>query len=487
MALAFKLQMTLMNSSEHDHQLGDIMFFDRVKGLIMGLLVIFLSTSLSFIYTGCGSKFGATANPAGGIDGGAGDEANFGEGALPDGGDILKKDKKKDDEVVPVGCLDNDADGDCNDADNCVDVSNPDQNNNDGDAAGDACDDNDDNDAFTDVEEAELGTDPFVVTADFDEDGIPDVVDPCPIDADPACAAPALEDVDPTDADGDGDLNDADNCPDDANPGQIDTDSDTFGDACDSCPANPAIHEDGLACEVAPEAPAPNWCATHAEEDMCDIYNLICLPNPASDEMCPCIIEEVEDNQDPTSCLDEEEEEDSDEAGSLCADLEGAARFDCEHPGLEERLHSMEEYIRIMALLNGGGRRPIPGPNPCLSCPPDDYMNSRINPRDFVTDPAEDFVANPVRDRVSNPVVDYVGHNISEVEGHVANPTGDPASNPRTRTTKEAGLGTRGTTYQVSTQVTSNGVTQRTEQIQEGTQRAVQARTRGAERRAMQR
>ena len=147
------------------------MFFDQVKGLTMGLLVIFLSTSLSFIYTGCGSKFGATANPAGGIDGGAGDEANFGEGALPDGGDILKKDKKKDDEVVPVGCLDNDADGDCNDADNCLDVSNPDQNNNDGDAAGDACDDNDDNDAFTDVEEAELGTDSFADTPDFDGDG----------------------------------------------------------------------------------------------------------------------------------------------------------------------------------------------------------------------------------------------------------------------------------------------------------------------------
>ena len=473
------------------------MFFDQVKGLTMGLLVIFLSTSLSFIYTGCGSKFGATANPAGGIDGGAGDEANFGEGAFPDGGDILKKDKKKDDEVVPVGCLDNDADGDCNDADNCVDVANADQNNNDGDAAGDACDDNDDNDAFTDVEEAELGTDPFVVTADFDEDGIPDFVDNCSFTSNPDQAdtdGDGIGDVcdeaeggDPNDTDNDGIPNATDNCPDVANPGQTNSDADAFGDACDTCPANAAIHEEGLACEADAEAPAPNWCVAHAEDDMCNIYNLICLSDPASDEMCPCIIGEVEDNQDPASCLEEEEEEDSDEAGFRCADLEGASRFNCEHPGLEERLHSMEEYIRIMALLNGGGRRPIPGPNPCLSCPPDDYMNSRINPRDFVTDPAEDFVANPVRDRVSNPVVDYVGHNISEVESHVANPTGDPASNPRTRTTKEAGLGTRGTTYQVSTQVTSNGVTQRTEQIQEGTQRAVQARTRGAERRAMQR
>jgi len=42
--------------------------------------------------------------------------------------------------------------------------------------------------------------------------------------------------VDPDDVDGDGILNGDDNCPDEANDGQVDTDKDGHGDLCDNCP-----------------------------------------------------------------------------------------------------------------------------------------------------------------------------------------------------------------------------------------------------------
>jgi hypothetical protein len=47
------------------------------------------------------------------------------------------------------------------------------------------------------------------------------------------------------DRDGDGVLNLSDNCPSDANPGQEDADGDGAGDACDACPLDPANDADG--------------------------------------------------------------------------------------------------------------------------------------------------------------------------------------------------------------------------------------------------
>ena len=41
------------------------------------------------------------------------------------------------------------------------------------------------------------------------------------------------------DVDTDGVCGDVDNCPDDANAGQEDADTDTLGDACDACPDDP--------------------------------------------------------------------------------------------------------------------------------------------------------------------------------------------------------------------------------------------------------
>jgi cytosine/adenosine deaminase-related metal-dependent hydrolase len=79
---------------------------------------------------------------------------------------------------------------------------------------------------------------------DWDHDGVGDVCDVCPIDANTTqCTT-----VNPDDRDADGVLNAVDNCPDDANGDQADFDHDLKGDVCDACPmaANPG----GQGCPV---------------------------------------------------------------------------------------------------------------------------------------------------------------------------------------------------------------------------------------------
>jgi hypothetical protein len=107
---------------------------------------------------------------------------------------------------------------------------------------------------------------------DLDDDGVPDVSDNCPDNAN--------SDQLDTDADGmgnvcdindDGDmwLDEADNCPAVVNNGQEDQDADAVGDACDNCPtianADQAdSDQDGLgdACECA--------CDCHGDPSNCD-------------------------------------------------------------------------------------------------------------------------------------------------------------------------------------------------------------------------
>ena len=56
----------------------------------------------------------------------------------------------------------------------------------------------------------------------------------------------------PLDADGDGVVDDVDNCPADVNPGQSDRDGDGLGDVCDFCPRDPDndVDGDGVCGEV---------------------------------------------------------------------------------------------------------------------------------------------------------------------------------------------------------------------------------------------
>lgn len=101
--------------------------------------------------------------------------------------------------------LDLDGDGIPNDQDNCPELFNP-------------------------IRPVDNG-----VQGDHDQDGLGDVCDPCPMDADTeVCSVP-----DPMDKDGDGHPNTTDNCPSVYNPEQTDGDADAVGDACDACPEDP--------------------------------------------------------------------------------------------------------------------------------------------------------------------------------------------------------------------------------------------------------
>ncbi len=71
--------------------------------------------------------------------------------------------------------------------------------------------------------------------ADFDSDGVGDACDPCPLDPDTTQCSQA----DPNDSDGDGEPNATDNCPNVPNADQADGDNDGRGDACDDCPTVP--------------------------------------------------------------------------------------------------------------------------------------------------------------------------------------------------------------------------------------------------------
>ncbi|MCB2181198.1 MAG: thrombospondin type 3 repeat-containing protein [Desulfobulbaceae bacterium] len=111
---------------------------------------------------------------------------------------------------------DKDGDGVCGNIDNCPNNANADQANSDGDAIGDVCD-----------------SCPDDTSNDIDNDGICGNIDICPNDPDNDAA------------DNDGICGDIDNCPGVANADQTNTDSDLFGDACDTCPADPFNDADG--------------------------------------------------------------------------------------------------------------------------------------------------------------------------------------------------------------------------------------------------
>jgi hypothetical protein len=127
-------------------------------------------------------------------------------------------------------CEDTDGDGEPDDTDNCPAVANADQLDTDGDAAGDACDPDDDNDTVPDAEDND-SLDRFVCR-DVDGDGCDDCT---------SGLENAAEDGIDTDADGQCDLTD----PDDDNDGVLDGQDnepldrfacrDVDGDTCDDC------------------------------------------------------------------------------------------------------------------------------------------------------------------------------------------------------------------------------------------------------------
>lgn len=156
------------------------------------------------------------------------------------------------------GCADNnfdgqpdtaDSDGDTipDSADNCP-IANPDQLNNDGDAQGDACDTDDDNDSILDVndncdftsnvtqEDLDGDGQGNACDANDDNDNFPDATDNCDLIVNNSQADNDTDDIGDecdTDDDNDGHIDTVDNCPMVANPDQADTDLDGAGNACD--------------------------------------------------------------------------------------------------------------------------------------------------------------------------------------------------------------------------------------------------------------
>lgn len=148
---------------------------------------------------------------------------------------------------------DADSDGIIDKNDNCVNVSNPDQGDVDGDGLGDVCDTDDDNDGLPDNDETAIGTKP--VDPDSDDDGILDGQDNCPLIANPdqtdkdgdgkgdACDSTNGNTSSPPDQDGDGIPDNRDNCRTIANASQTDTDQDGLGDVCDNDDDNDGVSD----------------------------------------------------------------------------------------------------------------------------------------------------------------------------------------------------------------------------------------------------
>ena len=179
--------------------------------------------------------------------------------------DFGEEDASIDAGVLVAALEDLDSDGVADLGDNCPEDANADQADSDGDSLGDACD-NCANDANTDQ-------------ADADGDGVGDACDNCQDDAN----------ADQADADGDGVGDACDNCPDDANADQADADGDGLGDACDNCADDANADQadgdgDGVGdeCDNAPEDPN----ADQADEDEDGIGDVI--DNPELVPGCNC-------------------------------------------------------------------------------------------------------------------------------------------------------------------------------------------------------
>ena len=166
---------------------------------------------------------------------------------------------------------DSDGDGIINSADNCSEISNPDQMDLDNDGLGDACDSIDNSPADDDDE----------IIDDVDGDGVLDASDNCPsipnatqADTDLDGLGDACDSVDDTDSDADGVADSVDNCPAIANPDQSDSDQNGTGDACDTVNLldgdSDGVEDAADNCPVDPN-PGQGDVDSDGEGDVCDL------------------------------------------------------------------------------------------------------------------------------------------------------------------------------------------------------------------------
>jgi Thrombospondin type 3 repeat len=172
---------------------------------------------------------------------------------------------------------DTDGDGRPDGADNCVDVSNSDQADTDGDGQGNACDSDDDGDGAPDTsdncpaanaDQADVDGDGQGDLCDLDDDGdgLVDTSDNCPKVSGPAenHGCPAITQP-PADGDGDGVADSADNCPAAANPDQADLDGDHQGDACDADDDGDGLVDGADQCAGEPGPVENHGCPTSSQ------------------------------------------------------------------------------------------------------------------------------------------------------------------------------------------------------------------------------